>query len=265
MDEMLETAAEAARRAGEVLVKAARNLDMLEVEAKGLNDFVSSADRDSERMITEIIRAIYPRHSILAEESGSVTGDGFEWIIDPLDGTTNFLHGYPAYGVSIALARDSVLEKAVVYNPVAPEMFTASRGSGAFLYGSALSVSGRSLLSDSLLGTGFPFKAQHHLDAYLATFRALFTRSRGVRRNGAACLDLASVASGRLDGFWEIGLAPWDMAAGALLVLEAGGRVSDLSGGDDYLLTGNIVAGTPAVWEQMLEAIRPHLVDGLRR
>lgn len=264
MDEMLETAAEAARRAGDIIIKAARRLETVVYTPKGHNDFVSEVDRQAEEEIIRILREIYPRHSILSEESGSLAGNGYEWIVDPLDGTTNFLHGYPCYGVSIALALDGELVRAVVYDPTRPELYTASLDAGTFLYGMPVRVSRRSSLEESLLGTGFPFKRREHLDPYIATFRSLFGRSRGVRRAGAASIDLASVAAGRLDGFWEFGLKPWDMAAGALLVMEAGGRVSDLSGGDRYLETGNIVAGTPAVWEQMLETIQPLLPDDLK-
>ncbi len=262
---MLETAAEAARRAGDIIVKAARRLGEVGVASKGHNDFVSETDTQAEQEIIRILRSTYPSHSILAEESGALSGDGYEWIVDPLDGTTNFLHSYPCYAVSIALARDGVLERAVVYDPTRPEMFTAARDAGASLYGMGIEVSGRARLADSLLGTGFPFKCPEHLPAYMRTFEALLTASRGVRRTGAASLDLASVAAGRLDGFWEIGLRPWDMAAGALLVREAGGFVSDFSGGDDFLATGNIVAGTPAVWKQILETIGPLLPSSLSR
>ncbi|MBW2260687.1 MAG: inositol monophosphatase [Deltaproteobacteria bacterium] len=270
MDEMLLTAAEAARSAGDVIIKAARRLSDVSYASKGRNDFVSETDTQAEQEIIRILRSTYPSHSILAEESGALSGDGYEWIIDPLDGTTNFLHSYPCYGVSIALTRDGALEKAVVYDPTRPELFTAARDHGSSLYGMKLQVSGRTRLEDSLLGTGFPFKCQEHLPPYMKTFEALLTRSRGVRRAGAASLDLASVAAGRLDGFWEIGLEPWDMAAGALLVREAGGFVSDFAGGEDFLSedflsTGNIVAGTPAVWEQILETIKPLLPGTLAR
>jgi len=265
MDEMLETAAEAARSAGDLIVRAARRLGEVGYSSKGHNDFVSETDTQAEQEIIRILRSTYPSHSILAEESGALSGDGYEWIIDPLDGTTNFLHSYPCYAVSIALAHDGVLEKAVVYDPTRPELFCAARDAGSTLYGWRLHVSDRTRLSESLLGTGFPFKCQEHLPAYMRTFEALLTASRGVRRAGAASLDLASVAAGRLDGFWEIGLRPWDMAAGALLVREAGGFVSDFSGGDDFLSTGNIVAGTPAVWEQILETIKPLLPAPLTR
>jgi len=259
MDPHLETAAEAARRAGEIIVKKARRLSTVRVEEKGRNDFVSEVDRMAEQAIIATIRDAWPDHEILAEESGGSLEGRWTWIIDPLDGTTNFLHGYPAYAVSIGLAHEGSMHTGLVYNPIAPEMFWATRGQGARLYGMPITVSERSGLEDTLLGTGFPFKLQKHLDAYLDMFKAIFPRTRGIRRNGSAALDLANVAAGRLDGFWEMGLMPWDMAAGALLIEEAGGRVCDFEGGDDWLASGNIVAGSPAVCDEILELIAPHV------
>lgn len=265
MHPILRKATEAARAAGEIIVRGARNLGAVSVEAKGVNDFVSSVDREAEEAIITTIRSSFEDHAIVAEESGEKAGDGHTWIIDPLDGTTNFLHGFPHYAVSIAVARDGDLQHAVVYDPVRPELFTASRGEGTRLYGMPVQVSGCRNLSEALLGTGFPFKAQDHLDLYLSTFRKLFTCSRGVRRAGAASLDLAYVASGRLDGFWEFGLKAWDMAAGALLIQEAGGRVGDLSGQDQYLLTGNVVAANSMIFDEILTSIRPILPRGMNR
>ena len=189
--------------------------------------------------------------------------DEFQWIIDPLDGTTNFLHGFPQFSVSIALKHKGRLEQAVVYDPLRQELFTASRGSGAFLDNRRIRVSRQTGLSGALLGTGFPYKNQQHLDAYLSMFRALIVDTAGIRRPGSAALDLAYVAAGRLDGFWEIGLNAWDMAAGVLLIHEAGGLVGDLAGGHSYLENGNIVAATPKLFPAMLREIRPCLSDEL--
>jgi myo-inositol-1(or 4)-monophosphatase len=180
-------------------------------------------------------------------------------VIDPLDGTTNFLHGFPQFAVSVALRHNGRMEQAVVYDPLRQELFTATRGSGATLNDRRIRVSRQKKLEGALLGTGFPFKSQQHLDAYLEMFRALFRQVAGIRRAGSAALDLAYVASGRLDGFWEIGLNSWDMAAGVLLIQEAGGISADLSGGHDYLESGNIVAGSPKVFAEILKAIRPHI------
>jgi myo-inositol-1(or 4)-monophosphatase len=203
---------------------------------------------------------------VLAEESGQHEGkDDFQWIIDPLDGTTNFLHGFPQFSVSIALKHKGRLDQAVVYDPMRQELFTASRGSGAFLDNRRIRVSKQNTLTGALLGTGFPYKDQQHLDAYLEMFKALIVDTAGIRRPGSAALDIAYVAAGRLDGFWEIGLNAWDMAAGVLLVREAGGLVGDFSGGHDFLQTGNIVAAAPKLFPLMLREIRPHLNDALPR
>jgi len=200
---------------------------------------------------------------VLAEESGAHDGNDFQWIIDPLDGTTNFLHGFPQFAVSIALRHRNRLEQAVVYNPLSQELFTASRGAGALLNDRRMRVSNRRNLDGALLGTGFPFKDEAYLEPYLDMFRALFPRTAGIRRAGSAALDLAFVAAGRLDGFWEIGLNLWDMAAGVLLIQEAGGLCSDFVAGHDYLKNGNLVAGNPKVLAEILRAIRPCVTDDL--
>jgi len=254
-DPAVNIAVKAARRAASIINQAANQLDLLNVETKAPNDFVTEVDRAAEAVIVDILREAFPEHGILAEESGR-SGGGSEaeyvWMIDPLDGTTNFIHGFPQYAVSIALTRKGVPEHAVIFDPVSNELFTASRGRGAYMNDRRIRVSRRLRLADALLGTGFPFRQFAHIDIYLSMFRELAQRSAGLRRAGAAALDLAYVASGRLDGFWEIGLSPWDMAAGALLIQEAGGFVADFDGEGEYLKSGNIVAGTPKVFTELL-------------
>lgn len=263
MQPMLNIAVRAARAAGNIIVRHYDRLDQLTVQTKERNDFVSEVDRQAEQEIIYTLRKAFPNHGILAEESGLKEGDDYQWIIDPLDGTTNFLHGFPQFAVSIALRHKGRLEQAVVYDPLRQELFTASRGSGAFLDNRRIRVSRQTVLTGALLGTGFPYKNQQHLDAYLNMFRALIVDTAGIRRPGSAALDLAYVAAGRLDGFWEIGLNAWDMAAGVLLIHEAGGLVGDLAGGHSYLENGNIVAATPKLFPAMLREIRPCLSDEL--
>lgn len=265
MQPMLNIAVRAARQAGDVIMRRIDRLDTLKVTSKSRNDFVSDIDRKAEEVIIETIRAAYPEHAILAEESGSQTGNDFEWVIDPLDGTTNYLHGYPQFSVSIALREKGRLSQAVIYDPVRQDLFTASRGSGAQLNNRRLRVSAAKGLDGALLGTGFPFRQPQHMDAWLGMFRDLFPQVSDIRRSGSAALELAYVAAGQLDGFWEIGLSEWDMAAGALLIQEAGGLVSDFEGGHDYMQSGNIVAGNPKVFKAMLSAIHPHVTAKLRR
>jgi myo-inositol-1(or 4)-monophosphatase len=263
---MLNIAVRAARNAGDIIVRHLNHLDRLTIASKQRNDFVSEVDRQAEDEIIAIIRKAYPHHAVLAEESGLHEGkDDFQWIIDPLDGTTNFLHGFPQFSVSIAVKHKGRLDQAVVYDPMRQELFTASRGSGAYLDNRRIRVSKQNTLTGALLGTGFPYKDQQHLDAYLEMFKALIVDTAGIRRPGSAALDLAYVAAGRFDGFWEIGLNAWDMAAGVLLVREAGGLVGDVSGGHDFLQTGNIVAAAPKLFPLMLREIRPHLSDALPR
>ncbi|MDD3675018.1 MULTISPECIES: inositol monophosphatase family protein [Thauera] len=259
MHPTLNIAVKAARRAATVINRASTQLDLLTVQSKSPNDFVTEVDRAAEQAIIEVLRDAFPGHGILAEESGESGPESeFNWIIDPLDGTTNFIHGFPQYAISIAQTKNGALEHAVVYDPCTNELFTASRGSGAFLNDRRIRVSRRTRLNDSLIGTGFPFRQFDNVDAYLAMFKELTQKTAGIRRPGAASLDLAYVACGRLDGFWEMGLSPWDMAAGVLLIQEAGGLVSDLSGEADFMATGNVVAGTPKIFGQLLPIIQAY-------
>ncbi|SER21778.1 myo-inositol-1(or 4)-monophosphatase [Nitrosomonas sp. Nm51] len=266
MHPMLNIAIKAARRAGDIIIQASRNLDLLNISKKSRSDYVSEVDGAAEEAIIKILHGTYPDHAILAEESG-IRGDmmnaEFQWIIDPLDGTTNFLHGLPHYAVSIALKHKGLLNKAVVYDPNNNELFTASRGGGAYLNNQRLRVSKRSHMEDCLIGTGIPFRDLTHVEAYLKIFKDVIPRVAGIRRPGSASLDLSYVAAGRYDGFWEIGLAPWDMAAGCLLIQEAGGLVGDLEGNDSYLESGQILAGNPKVFAQLLKTIQPHLSQAL--
>ena len=264
MHALLNIAVRAARRAGEVIVRSLNRLDALTVTSKGRNDFVSEVDRSAEQEIIGVIRRHYPDHAVLAEESGASGQSETVWIIDPLDGTTNFLHGFPTFAVSIACQQRGRLEHAVVYDPMRQEIFTATRGSGAHLDNRRIRVSKQRALEGALLGTGFPFRENtRYVDAYLAMLKAAMLATAGVRRPGAAALDLAYVAAGRTDGFWELGLSPWDTAAGALLVQEAGGRIGTLTG-DEYRLGSDVVAGTPRVYAGLLELLAPHIPADLR-
>lgn len=257
MHPMLNIAVKAARRAGAVINRAALE-GGLEVRAKNRNDFVTQVDRAAEQAVIDVIRRAYPDHSFLAEESGAAPGARPEylWVIDPLDGTTNYIHGFPQYCVSIALEHKGTLTQAVVYDPGKNELFTASRGRGAFLDDRRMRVSKCAHLKDALVGTGFPFKELSRLELYLRQLRTLMSTCAGVRRAGSAALDLAYVAAGRLDAFWEMGLSRWDMAAGALLIQESGGLVSDLQGGSGFLDSGDIVAAAPKVLPELLESLR---------
>ncbi|MGI9238528.1 MAG: inositol monophosphatase family protein [Woeseiaceae bacterium] len=251
MHALLNVAVMAARRAGAVLIRNLVKLEKLKVEKKGHNDYVSEADRAAERAIIDVIHKHYPEHAILAEESG-VQGnpnDNTVWIIDPLDGTTNYLHGFPVFAVSIGVKVNGRMSHAVVYDPLRQELFTATRGDGAQLDEHKIRVSGRSELEHALIGTGFPFRqADEELEPHLSMLGKVVKNTAGVRRPGAAALDLCYVAAGRLDAFWETRLAPWDLAAGSLIIREAGGIVSGLDGSEDFLDSGHILCGTPRVY-----------------
>ena len=255
---MIHTAVKAARRAGAIINRASRDIESLAVSKKKQNDFVTEVDRAAEEAVIGVLRDAYPDHAILAEESGASGDSEYVWVIDPLDGTTNFIHGFPQYAISIGLRHKGIVTQGVIYDPTRNELFVASRGRGAYLNERRIRVSRRTGLEEALIGTGFPFRELSHLDEYLRMFKAVTERTAGVRRPGAAALDLAYVASGRLDGFWEFGLSPWDMAAGSLLILEAGGLVTDFDGEDHYLDNGNIVCGSPKVFAPLLALIQSH-------
>jgi myo-inositol-1(or 4)-monophosphatase len=265
MQPLVNIAVRAARRAGEVIVRGLNRLHRLDVRAKGQNDFVTEIDLQAESEIIDIIRRHYPDHAILAEESGHTDGRGvdnndaeFTWIIDPLDGTTNFMHGFPQFAVSIGVQRRGRMEHGVVYDPLRQELFTASRGEGAQVDGKRIRVSKHIGLEGALIGTGFPYRAnQRWRDSYMDMLRAVMLSTAGVRRPGAAALDLAYVAAGRLDAFWEFGLAPWDTAAGTLLVTEAGGLVGTITGGDYTKQGGDLIVGSPKVYAPLVELLAP--------
>ncbi len=249
MHALLNVAVMAARRAGSVLLRKQAHRDKLKIEQKGQNDFVSDADHAAEATVIDCIHKHYPDHAILGEESGAVGESDTVWIIDPLDGTTNFLHGFPVYAVSIGVQVKGRMEHAVVYDPTRNELFTASRGEGAQLDGRKIRVSGQQEMQLALIGTGFPFRqADLDISAYLEMLQSCIRHTTGVRRCGAAALDLCYVAAGRLDGFFETGLGPWDMAAGGLIIREAGGIISALDGGENYLETGHVLAGSPKIY-----------------
>ncbi|MBZ0106846.1 MAG: inositol monophosphatase [Sulfuricella denitrificans] len=264
MHPMLTIAVKAARRAGNIINRATLDIDKLTVTRKKHNDFVSEVDRAAENAIIEILLEAYPNHEILAEESGVRGESEYQWIIDPLDGTTNFLHGFPQYAVSIALLHKGVLNQAVIYDPARNDLFMATKGRGAYLNDRRLRVSKEIHLKNALIGTGFPYTNFDHIDAYMGMFRDLIQKTAGLRRPGSAALDLAYTAAGRFDGFFEIGLKPWDIAAGCLLVQEAGGLVGDFQGNENYLKSGNIIAGSPKIFGQLLQAIAPHLSEELK-
>jgi myo-inositol-1(or 4)-monophosphatase len=264
MQPLLNIAVRAARRAGDLIVRNVDRVPSLGVRSKSRNDFVTEVDHLAERDIIETIRRTHPDHGFLAEESGRSGGDDYVWIIDPLDGTTNFLHGFPVFAVSLAVEHRGRIEHAVVYDPMRQELFTASRGDGAQLDGRRIRVSRQAGLDGALIGTGFPYRANTRwTDEYLAMLKVIMQQAAGIRRPGAASLDLAYVAAGRIDGFWEIGLSAWDTAAGTLLITEAGGHIGTLIGGE-YRQGGNVIAGTPKVYEAMVECLRAHVPEPLR-
>lgn len=261
MHPMLNVAVKAARRAANVIQRASLNLDAVRVERKKHNDFVTEVDQAAEQSIIETILEAYPKHGILAEESGA-RGMGqaeYEWIIDPIDGTTNFIHGHQQYCISIALAHKGQIQQGVVYDPNRNDLFTASRGVGAFLNDRRIRVGKRTNLSECLISTGFPVVDQSMIDNYLAMLKDILARTAGVRREGSAALDLCNVACGRVDGYWEYNLKQWDLAAGSLLVQEAGGIVTGMTGEQDWFESGDIVAASPKVLAQLLHLIAPHL------
>lgn len=261
MHPLLNTAVKAARRAGTIINRASLDLDLLKVGRKAPNDFVTEVDRAAEAAIIEVLSSAYPDHDFLAEETGTAgaankaaarAASEYVWIIDPLDGTTNFIHGFPQYAVSIGLSYRGQITQAVVYDPVHNDLFVASKGKGAMLNDRRIRVSQRDRIDEALIGTGFPFRDFTTLDLYVAMFKEFTQKTAGVRRPGAAALDLAYVACGRLDGFFEIGLMPWDAAAGSLLITEAGGLIGNFKGEENYLFHENIIGASPKVFGQMV-------------
>lgn len=256
---LLNIAIQAARNASKILLRFIDHIDSIKVDTKNRNDFVTEVDRLAEQEIINVIRKAYPNHGILAEESGRLEGNDYCWIIDPLDGTTNYIHGFPQYAISIAAKLRDKTEVGVIYDPIRHEMFTAARGAGAQLNNQRLRVSSRVTLENALIGTGFPFHETSQLERCMALFRAIFPKAEG-RHAGSAALNLAYVASGRLDGYWEALLQEWDYAAGLLLVQEAGGLIGDFHGKPDYLDTGDIVAANPKIFKLLVECIEEALL-----
>jgi myo-inositol-1(or 4)-monophosphatase len=257
---MLNTAIKAARSAGSIINRASLDLDLLKVNTKSPNDFVTEVDHKAEAIVIETLLGAYPGHGILAEESGSTHGakdSEYVWIIDPLDGTTNFIHGFPFYAVSIALAFRGQVQQAVVYDPTRNDLFYASKGRGAFLNDKRLRVSKRTRLSDCLISTGFPFRKGDNFKRYLQMMEVIMPACAGLRRPGAAALDLCYMAAGYTDGFFETGLSPWDIAAGSLMVTEAGGLIGNFTGEADYLYQREVLAASPKIYGQMVPLLSP--------
>ncbi|NKF52418.1 inositol-1-monophosphatase [Shewanella sp. WXL01] len=267
MHPMLTIATRAARAAGQTIMRAFNELDRVEVSAKGMNDYVTSVDKEAESAIVYQIRKSYPDHTIVGEEDGENRGENkdYVWIVDPLDGTTNFVRGIPHFAVSIAVQYKGKVEVAVVYDPVRDELFSAVRGKGAKVNDFRLRVTQVNDLDGTIIATGFPFKARQHTETYMNILGAVFPQCADIRRAGSAALDLAYVAAGRMDGYFEIGLKPWDIAAGDLICREAGGTVTDFTGAHNYLASGNIVAGSPKVTAKLIKTMRPLLNEALQR
>lgn len=260
---MLNTAIKAARAAGSIINRASLDVERLQVSTKAPNDFVTEVDHAAEMAIIDTLLAAYPGHGILAEETGSARGAGdseYVWIIDPIDGTTNFIHGFPTFAVSIALAHRNQVQQAVVYDPARNDLFYASKGRGAYLNDKRLRVSKRTRMADALIGTGFPFRKGDDLGHYMRILEAVMKSCGGMRRPGAAALDLCYVAAGWYDGFFETGLSPWDVAAGSLLVTEAGGLIGNFTGEADFLHRREVVAGSPKIYGQLVQLLAPHSI-----
>ncbi|WP_028487003.1 inositol monophosphatase family protein [Thiomicrorhabdus chilensis] len=269
MHPLLNIASIAARQAGSKILHHLENIDRLNIEHKGKNDYVSEVDKEAEEIIIQTIKKYYPDHAILAEESGKTVvkskKSDYEWIIDPLDGTTNFLHQFPQFSVSIAVKEKGRLMHGVIFDPVRDEMFSATRGSGAKLNNYRIRTSEQKTLDNALLATGFPYHDFSYLDSYLNSLKSFMQSTAGVRRAGSAALDLAYVACGRVDGFWEFNLKPWDIAAGALIAQEAGALVTDFMGSEHYLESGNILVANPKLYKEMAQTISKTIPEELRK
>ena len=266
MHPMLNIGIRAARNAGKIIAKAYEDLEKVETYSKGANDYVTNVDQAAEKAIIETIQKSYPEHGIVAEESGVTQGTNseYQWVIDPLDGTNNFVKGIPHFAVSIALRIKGKTEHGVIYDPLRNELFTASRGNGAQLNGYRLRTSKLRDLNGAMIATGLPFKQKHLTENYLGMLNAVFTECGDIRRAGSAALDLAYVAAGRHDGYFELGLKPWDLAAGELIAREAGALVTDIAGGYNFYKSGNIVVANAKILKQMLSLVREHLTDSMK-
>src|SRR3990167_115346 len=258
MHPMLNIAVQAARQSSRIILRFLDQMDKVEITEKSINDFVTQVDKMSEETIISHIKKAYPDHSIMSEESGYQKGfnEDYCWVIDPLDGTRNFMHGYPHFSISIAVMKNNVTELGLVYDPIRQELFTATRGQGAYVNSRRMRISAAKRLGQTLIATGFPFRSKENIKSYLNIFEKIFTKCGDIRRAGSAALDLAYVAAGRLDGFWESNLFNWDMAAGALMIKEAGGIVTDFQNGETYLECGSIVAGNPKIHKELVGLIR---------
>jgi myo-inositol-1(or 4)-monophosphatase len=267
MHPMLNIAVRAARKAGDFIAKSAEHRDNIETAQKGSNDFVTNVDKAAEQIIIDIIKKSYPDHTIVGEESGVAEGkdSDYQWIIDPLDGTTNFVNGLPHFSVSIAVRIKGRTEIGCVYDPMRNELFTAQRGAGAQLNNKRIRTGSAKDLNGTILATGFPFKAKQHAEGFMAVISALFVDCADFRRTGSAALDLCYVAAGRVDGFFELGLKPWDLAAGELIAREAGAICTDFSGGTDYMRSGNIVSGNPRIVKGMLAKVRENAPESMKK
>jgi len=258
---LINIATEAARSASKIILRYMDQMERIEITEKNINEIVTEVDILAEEEIIYHIQKAHPEHSILAEERGHIEGNEYCWIIDPLDGTTNYVHSFPHFAISIAVKNGDKMEIGLIYDPIRNELFTAARGQGAHLNNRRIRVSDCKKMENAVIGTGFPFKKKQQIKPYLNTFESIFLNASGLRRAGAAALDLAYVASGRLDGFWEASLKEWDMAAGTLLIQEAGGMLSDFQGEDNYLYSGNIIAGNPKIYKSLLELVKTSLKE----
>jgi len=258
---LINIATEAARSASKIILRYIDHMERIEITEKNLNEIVTEVDILAEEEIIHHIQKAYPDHSILAEERGHIEGNEYCWIIDPLDGTKNYVHSFPHFAISIAVKKGDKMEIGLVYDPIRNELFTAARGQGAHMNNRRIRVSACKKIENALIGTGFPFKKKQHIKPYISTFESIFLSASGLRRAGAAALDLAYVAAGRLDGFWEASLKEWDMAAGTLLIQEAGGMLGDFQGEDKYLYSGNIIAGNPKIYKSLLELVQTSLKE----
>lgn len=258
MHPIVNIAVSAARNGSKIIQRSIDQMYRIKIETKSRNDFVTEVDRKVEQEIINTLLKAYPQHSILSEEfHPDAPNADYQWVIDPLDGTSNFIHGFPHFAISIAFKQRGKIEHGVIYDPVRQELFTASRGEGAYLNNRRLRVTECKKLGDALIGTGFPFKSPALFSSYIQAFQTMLPQTSDMRRAGAASLDLAYVAAGRLDGYWELNLAEWDIAAGALMVKEAGGFVSDVRGEENHLKSGDIVAGNPTLFKAMLQILQP--------